>query len=242
MTTAYRSHDGHDTYAPLTLKELPPGEQPRCRLRDWGATALSHAELLAIVIGSGVPGANAVQLAQRLLAEHGGWSGIQRLSFHELTQVHGVGEAKAAQIKAALEIGRRLLTTEWEARRQITSPSDIANLLLVEMSYLEQEHLRVVLLNTKNYVVGMETIYIGTVNSSNVRVAEVFKAAIRKNAVALIVCHNHPSGDPQPSPEDAAVTRQLVEAGRLFDVQVLDHLVIGQGRWTSMRERHLGGW
>lgn len=235
------------TYQPnnhtsLTLKELPSGEQPRCRLRDWGAHTLSHAELLAIVIGSGVPGANAVQLAQRLLAEHGGWSGIQRLSFHELMQVHGVGEAKAAQIKAAVEIGRRLLTTEWEARRQITSPADIASLLLVEMSYLEQEHLRVVLLNTKNYVLGMETIYIGTVNSSNVRVAEVFKPAIRKNAVALIVCHNHPSGDPQPSPEDAAVTRQLVEAGRLFDVQVLDHLVIGQGRWTSMRERRLGGW
>jgi DNA repair protein RadC len=231
-----------NNHASLTLKELPSGEQPRCRLRDWGSHTLSHAELLAIVIGSGVPGANAVQLAQRLLAAHGGWSGIQRLSFHELTQVHGVGEAKAAQIKAALEIGRRLLTTEWEARRQITSPADIASLLLVEMSYLEQEHLRVVLLNTKNYVLGMETIYIGTVNSSNVRVAEVLKPAIRKNAVALIVCHNHPSGDPQPSPEDAAVTRQLVEAGRLFDVQVLDHLVIGQGKWTSMRERRLGGW
>ncbi len=229
-------------YTSLTIKELPPREQPRCRLRDWGSHALSHAELLAIVIGSGVHGMNAVQLAQRLLAEHGGWSGIRRLSFHELTQVYGVGEAKAAQIKAAHEIGRRLLTTEWEARRQISSPADIANLLLVEMSCLEQEHLRVVLLNTKNYVVGMETIYIGTVNSSNVRVAEVFKPAIRKNAVGLIICHNHPSGDPQPSPEDAAVTRQLVEAGRLVDVDVLDHLVIGQGRWISMRERRLGGW
>ncbi len=242
MTTTSRQDNNHAPYTPLTLKELPPSEQPRCRLRDWGSQALSQAELLAIVIGSGVPGANAVQVAQRLLADHGGWSGLQRLGFAELTQVYGIGEAKAARIKAALEIGRRLLTPQREERRQISSPADIANLLLVEMSYLEQEHLRVVLLNTKNYVLAVETIYIGTVNSSNVRVAEVFKAAIRRNAVAIIICHNHPTGDPQPSPEDVAVTRQLVEAGRLCDVEVLDHLIIGEGRWLSLRERRLAGW
>ncbi len=226
----------------LKLKELPQAERPRCRLRDLGAPALSSAEVLAILIGSGVAGRNALDLAQRLLIDAGGWSGLQRLSFEELTRVYGIGEARAAQIKAALEIGRRLLAAPDEARRQITSPADVAGWLMVEMSQLEQEQLRVVLLNTKNYVLAVETVYVGTVNSSSVRVAEVFKAAIRRNAVALIVCHNHPSGDPQPSPEDVAVTRQLIEAGRLCDVEVLDHIVIGAGRWLSLRERRLGGW
>jgi DNA repair protein RadC len=151
-----------------------------------------------------------------------------------------MGEAKAAQVKAALEIGRRLLLAQPEQRPQITSPADVANLLMVEMAHLEQEHLRVVLLNTKNYVLKIETVYIGSINSSAVRIGEVFKTALKQNSAAIIVVHNHPSGDPTPSPEDVAVTRQLVEAGKLLDVDVLDHLVIGQGRWVSLRERRLG--
>jgi len=125
-------------------------------------------------------------------------------------------------------------------REQITSPADLAGLLMVEMSHLEQEHLRVVLLNTKNYVLSIETVYIGTIDSASVRVGEVFKAALKQNAAALIVVHNHPSSDPTPSLEDIAVTRQLAEAGKLLGVDVLDHLVIGQGRWVSLRERRLG--
>ena len=196
--------------------------------------------MLAILLRTGLQGTNVIQLAQKLLRDNGGWLGLQRLSFEELTNIHGFGAAKAAQVKAALEIGRRLLLAQPEQRPQISSPADVATLLMVEMSHLEQEHLRVVLLNTKNYVLKIETIYIGSINSSAVRVGELFKAALRVNAAALIVVHNHPSGDPSPSPEDVAVTRQLVEAGKLLDVDVLDHLIIGQGRWVSLRERRLG--
>lgn len=224
----------------VRIKELPASEQPRERLRDYGPSALSDAELLAILLRVGVSGINVIQLAQKLLVEQGGWVGLQRLSFEEMCKIHGLGEAKSAQVKAALEIGRRLLLVQSEARPQITSPADVAALLLLEMSHLEQEHLRVVLLNTKNHVLKIETVYVGTINSSAVRIGEVFKAALKLNAAALIVVHNHPSGDPTPSPEDVAVTRQLAEAGKLLDVDVLDHLVIGQGRWVSMRERKLG--
>ncbi|HEY0606390.1 MAG TPA: DNA repair protein RadC [Herpetosiphonaceae bacterium] len=224
----------------LRIKELPASEQPRERMRDHGPAALSDAELLAILLRTGVTGMNVVELARKLLIEHGGWVGLQRLSFEEMTKIHGLGEAKAAQVKAALEIGRRLLLAQPEQRPQISSPGDVANLLMVEMSHLEQEHLRVVLLNTKNYVLKIPTIYIGSINSSAVRIGELFKEALKMNAASLIVVHNHPSGDPTPSPEDIAVTRQLIEAGELLDVDVLDHLVIGQGRWVSLREKRLG--
>lgn len=224
----------------LRIKELPSSEQPRERLRDYGANALSDGELLAILLRTGLAGLNVVQLAQKLLIEHGGWAGLQRLQFEELTSIHGLGAAKAAQVKAALEIGRRLLLAEQAQRVQITSPAEVAALLMLEMSHLEQEHLRVVLLNTKNHVLRIDTVYVGTINSSAVRIGEVFKTALKQNAAAIIVVHNHPSGDPTPSPEDVAVTRQLVEAGKLLDVDVLDHLVIGQGRWVSLRERRLG--
>lgn len=224
----------------VRIKELPPSEQPRERLRDYGPTALSDAELVAILLRVGVPGLNVVQLSQKMLIEHGGWVGLQRLSFHELCQIHGMGEAKAAQVKAALEIGRRLLLAQPEQRPQITSPADVANLLMLEMSHLEQEHLKVVSLNTKNLVLRHFTVYIGSINSSAVRVGEVFKEALKQNAAAIIVAHNHPSGDPSPSPEDVAVTKEIVQAGELLGVDVLDHLVIGQGRWVSLRERGLG--
>src|SRR5919202_1608419 len=224
----------------VRIKELPASEQPRERLRDYGPSALSDAELLAILLRTGLQGLNVVQLAQQLLREHGGWAGLQRLSFDELTRIHGLGEAKAAQVKAALEIGRRLLLVQPEQRVQITSPGDVANLLMLEMSHLEQEHLKVISLNTKNQVLRHFTVYIGSINSSAVRVGEVFKEALKQNAAAIIVAHNHPSGDPTPSAEDVAVTREIVEAGKLLGVDVLDHLVIGQGRWVSLRERGLG--
>jgi DNA repair protein RadC len=225
---------------PVRLRELPRTEQPRGRMCEYGPTVLSDAELVAIILGSGVGTLNAVQLAQRLLVDHGGWAGLQRMSTAELTKVYGIGEAKAAQVKAALEIGRRVLLAQPEQRPQISSPADVATLLMVEMSHLEQEHLRVVMLNTKHYVLAISTIYIGTIDSSAVRVCEVFKEAMKRNAASIILCHNHPSGDPQPSPQDVLVTRQILEAGRLLGIDLLDHLVIGQGRWISLRERRLG--
>lgn len=224
----------------LRLKELPSHEQPRERLRDHGAAALSDAELLAILLRVGVSGTSVLQLAQQLLAEHRGWRGLMRADYATLCRQHGLGEAKAATVKAALEIGRRILITGGEERFQIRSPSDAANLLMVEMGHLDQEHLRTILLDTKNNVQTISTVYIGSVNSALIRVGEVFKEAIRRNSTALILAHNHPSGDPTPSTEDILVTRQIVEAGKLLDCDVLDHLVIGAGKYISMRERGLG--
>jgi DNA repair protein RadC len=225
----------------LRIKELPASEQPRERLRDYGAAALSDAELLAILLRVGVTGTNVVQLAQRLLVEQGGWLGLQRADFGMLRERHGMGEAKTATLKAALEIGRRLLLTGQEEQRfQIKSPSDAASLLMLEMSHLDQEHLRTVLLDTKNRVQVINTVYIGSLNASLIRVGEIFKEALKRNSAALIVVHNHPSGDPTPSPEDVLVTREIIAAGKLLDIDVLDHLVIGQGRFVSMRERGLG--
>jgi DNA repair protein RadC len=224
----------------LRIRELPPSEQPRERLRDVGPAALTDAELLAILLRVGVSGTNVVQLAQQLLVAYGGWSGLLRADYRELCKRRGVGEAKAATVKAALEIGRRLLIAGIDERPQIKSPADVASLLLLEMSHLDQEHLRAVLLDTKNRVQEIVTIYVGSVNSAQIRVGEVFRGAIRRNSAAIIVAHNHPSGDPNPSPEDVVVTRQIVEAGKLLDVDVLDHLIIGRGRYVSMRERGLG--
>jgi DNA repair protein RadC len=224
----------------LRIRELPDNDRPRERLRDQGAAALSDAELLAILLRVGVEGINVVQLAQQILIDHHGWAGLQRAGFAQLAALHGMGDAKTAQLKAALEIGRRLLLTSQESRPQIRSPTDAAQLMMIEMSHLDQEHLRVLCLDTKNRVQKIHTVYVGSLNSSIVRIGEVFKEALRMNSAALIVVHNHPSGDPTPSPEDVVVTRQIVEAGVLLEIEVLDHLVIGHGRFVSMRERGLG--
>lgn len=175
---------------------------------------------------------------QEALAPYLSLPKLRRLVADDATRLHEAlrQPEPPAEVQLLLEAFAALL--ELPQRTQITTPSDVAALLLVEMGQLEQ--LRVVLLNTKNHVLGIETIYIGTINSSAVRICEVFRSAIRRNAAAVIVAHNHPSGDPTPSPEDVAVTRQLVTAGRLLDLEVLDHLVIGQGRWASLRERGLG--
>jgi DNA repair protein RadC len=227
------------TYNP-TIKELPSSERPRERLLHYGVGALSNAELLAIVLRTGTKEENAVRMAQRLLAKVGSLAGMVRINPSELALEKGIGPAKVAQIKAALELGRRMLIESPEERPQVRSPADAANLVMTEMSLLEQEHLRVMLLDTKNRVLETPTIYIGSLNTSLIRVGELFREAIRANCASLIVLHNHPSGDPTPSPEDVAVTRQIVEAGKLLDVDVLDHLIIGRQRFVSLKERGLG--
>jgi DNA repair protein RadC len=222
------------------ITEMAANERPRERLAQLGPQALSTAELLAILLRVGVAGENAVQVGQRLLGEFKGLSGLHRAPFEELCNQHGIGEAKAAQIKAAIELGRRLALESPDERPTVNSPADAAALVAYEMSALEQEHLRVILLDTRNRVLDIVEVYKGSVNSSQVHVGELFKPAIRRNASALIVVHNHPSGDPTPSPDDVAVTRAIVQAGKLLDVDVLDHMVIGQGRWVSLKERGLG--
>lgn len=222
------------------ITDLHESDRPRERLASLGPQALSNAELIAILLRVGVPGENAVQVGQRLLQKFGGISGIHRAPFADLISQHGIGEAKAAQLKAAIELGRRLTLESPDERPTINSPADAAALVMYEMSALEQEHLRVMLLDRRNRVLDVGELYRGSTSSAQVRVGEVFREAIRKNASALIVIHNHPSGDPTPSPDDVALTRAIVQAGKMIDVDVLDHLVIGQGRWVSLKERGLG--
>ena len=222
------------------IQDLAEDERPRERLARLGAQALSSAELLAILLRVGVPGESAVQVGQRLLQTFGGLSGLHRASFSELCRQHGVAEAKAAQIQAAIELGRRLSLEAPEERPTIHGPADAAALVMYEMSALEQEELRTILLDVRNRVLEILTVYRGSLTSSQVRVGELFKHPIRRNAAAIIVIHNHPSGDPTPSPDDVALTRAILQAGKLLDVDVLDHLVIGAGRFISLKERGLG--
>lgn len=226
-------------YIPM-IRDLPLEERPRERLLAAGPRALSTSELLAIILRTGSGGENVVRLAERLLAAFGDLAGIHRASITELQIVKGIGPAKAIEIKAALELGRRLLALSPAAKPRITSPSDAANLVMAEMSHLDQENLRTLLLDMRNNVLKVETVYIGSLNKAMVRVGEVFKGAIKLNAAALIVIHNHPSGDPTPSREDILVTREIEKAGNLLDVKVLDHLIIGQQRYVSMREQGVG--
>lgn len=235
MTAMTRDADYHPT-----IKELPSGERPRERLLRYGAGALSSAELLAIILRTGTRDENVIQVAQRLLGTYGDLTGLAQASASELMRAKGLGPAKVAQLKAALELGHRLSDEKMGDLPQVRSPADAANLVMAEMSLLEQEHMRVLLLDTKNRVVATKEVYIGSLNTSLIRVGELFKEAVRANSASLIVVHNHPSGDPTPSPEDVAVTKQIVEAGRLLDIEVLDHLIIGQGRFVSLKERGLG--
>ncbi len=204
------------------ITDFDEAERPRERLARLGAQSLSNAELIAILLRVGVPGENAVQVGQRLLQTYGGISGLQRADFKEVCNQHGLGTAKVAQIKAAIELGRRLTLESPEEKPAIHSPADAAALVQYEMSALEQEELRVMLLDTRNRVMDIVPVY------------------IRRNAASIVVIHNHPSGDPTPSPDDVAITRGIIQAGKLLDVDVLDHLVIGRGKFVSLKERGLG--
>ena len=218
----------------VRIQDLPAQERPRERLLQRGASRLSNAELLAILLGSGTEKESALDVAQRLLAERG-LDGLQRAAAEELTEHRGVGPAKAAHIKAALELGQCLATLQPEARPSITSPEDVMGLLGAEMALLEQEELRALILDSKHQVLAQPTVYQGSVNRAQVRIAEILRHAVRRNAPALIAVHNHPSGDPTPSQDDVRMTRDLIVAGELLDVDVLDHVVIGAGKHVSLR-------
>ncbi len=222
------------------IADLHETERPRERLESLGPQALTNAELIAILLRVGVKGESAVDVGQRLLNKFGGLSGLHRTQFDELKSQRAMGKAKTSQIKAAIELGRRLTLESPDEKPMINSPADAAALVQYEMCALEQEHLRVILLDRRNRVQDIVEVYKGSVNSSQVRIGELFKEAVRRNASAVIVIHNHPSGDPTPSPDDVAVTRGIVQAGKLLDIDVLDHLVMGQGKWVSLKERGLG--
>ena len=222
------------------IMDLDAAERPRERLAHLGAQALSNAELIAILLRVGIEGENAVQVGQRLLQTFGGIRGLHRASISEVVQQRGVGEAKAAAIKAAIELGRRLNLEAPEERPSINSPGDAAGLVMYEMQALEKEHLRVILLDTRNHVIEIHEVYRGSLNASVVRVGEVFTPAVRRNAASILVVHNHPSGDPSPSPEDISITRSILQAGKLLQIELLDHIIIGQGKYVSLKEKGLG--
>ncbi|MGQ0605249.1 MAG: RadC family protein [Anaerolineales bacterium] len=223
------------------IADLPSDDRPRERLIADGAGVLNNAELLAILLRVGRKGENAIRLAERMLDTVDGLPGLHRAAVVDLCLIKGIGKAKAAQLVAAIELGNRIAKSVPEERAIIRSPADAANLVMYELSGLTQEHLYVILVDTRNRVIGKPVeVYHGSLNTSLIRLGEVFRKAIQANAAGVIVVHNHPSGDPSPSPEDVAVTRALAEAGKLLDVELLDHLVIGHQRYVSLKERGLG--
>ena len=220
----------------MLIAEMPLAERPLYRLQTGSPGMLSNGELLALVMAT----ADALALAQELLSHFGSLHELARANEAQLTKIHGVGPAHAARIIATAELSRRLQRPRSEERPRITSPMDAANLLMPMMRDLWQEELWVLILDTRNRVLKTMPLYKGSLNSSVIRIGEVMRPAIELQGAAIIVAHNHPSGDPAPSPEDIHVTRQMVEAGKLLDIALLDHLIIGAGEFTSLKERGMG--
>ena len=222
-----------------SIKELPVKERPRERLEHAGAWALSAAELLAILIGSGTQGKNAVSVAEHLLAQFGGLRALGGASVEQIAAVEGVGRVKAVQILAAVELGNRMSAPTDEVKPTIGGPEDVYNLLKGELRDLKKETLKSLLMDAKNRVCAIRTVSIGDLTSSIANPREIFKDAVTASAASIIVAHNHPSGDPTPSSDDLEVTRRLDEAGKILGIELLDHIVIGDGRYVSLKERGL---
>ncbi|MDD9269865.1 DNA repair protein RadC [Paenibacillus sp. GCM10023248] len=221
----------------LLLREVPLAERPRERMLHYGAEALSHAELLAIMLRTGTVAESAVRLADRVLSECGGLRSLVDMSIDQLKEIKGIGNAKALQIMAGIELGRRLAKSALTDRMTIRSPKDIASLVSEDLRYLQKEHFVCLFLNTKNHVLAQETLSMGSLNASIVHPREVFRAAIKRSSASIVCVHNHPSGDPTPSPEDIQLTARLVEAGRIIGIEVLDHVIIGDQRFISLKEQ-----
>ncbi|MCL1918950.1 MAG: DNA repair protein RadC [Peptococcaceae bacterium] len=218
------------------MLELPENLRPQERLYRYGTEPLTDAELLAILLRTGSQQENVLELAERILLEVGGLSRLAQESAHDLTQHCGIGPAKAAQILAALELGRRMRQSIPEKRSKITCPEDAANLVMEQMCGLDREHFWVIMLNTKNSCLGIDKVSIGSLNSTVIHPRECFKEAIRRSANAVILVHNHPSGDTLPSPEDRQITARLVQGGKLLGIEVVDHIIIGDRNFFSCKE------
>ncbi|MFC5700506.1 DNA repair protein RadC [Cohnella faecalis] len=218
------------------VREMPIEERPRERMQTYGAEALSHAELLAILLRTGTDKESAIHLAQRIISECGGLRGLAERNWDELTHIRGIGPAKALQLQASIELGRRVARSRLPDTVTISKPQDAADLLMEDMRHYREERFVCLFLNSKNHVIGRQTLSVGSLNASLVHPREVFRAAIRRSSASILCAHNHPSGDPTPSPEDIRLTRRLFEAGELVGIELLDHLVIGDNRFVSLKE------
>lgn len=224
---------------PVLVRDVPVEERPRERLLQHGAERLSNAELLAILLRTGTPGCSAVHLADRLLRRFGSVVDLIDADLQELIDMPGIGLAKATQLKAAIELGRRISRHVGEARPQISTAEDAAAYMMDRLRFERKEHFVALHLDTQNRLIGEEVVSVGSLDASIVHPREIFKTALKRSAASIICLHNHPSGDPTPSFADVEVTRRLVEAGELLGVQVLDHIVIGENRYCSLKEK---GW
>lgn len=221
----------------LMIRDFPQDERPRERFVQNGPQSLSNHELVAILLRTGTKEESVLQLSNRLLTSFEGLRLLKDASLEEMTAIKGIGTAKAIQVLAAVEIGRRVANLEYEDRYVIRSPEDGANYVMNDMRFLSQEHFVCLYLNTKNQVIHKQTIFIGSLNASIVHPREVFKEAFRRSAASIICIHNHPSGDPSPSREDIEVTKRLAECGKIIGIDVLDHLIIGENKFVSLKEK-----
>jgi DNA repair protein RadC len=224
----------------LKIKDIPQNERPKEKLLTCGADSLSNSELLAIILRTGTQGENVLQLSSRLLSELEGLDGVLSASFNDITSIKGIKEGKASQILALSELFRRFRTLKAMKKDvKINTPKDLADLLMGEMNDLTQEVLKVVLLSTKNIIIGTKDVFKGSLNTSIVHPREIFKQAIDKNSSSIIICHNHPSGDPTPSKEDINITLRIKECGNIIGIQLVDHIIIGNNKFVSLKERGL---
>ncbi len=220
----------------MMVKDVAKFDRPRERLLREGAKSLSHQELLAILLRTGTKETSVYALANRLLQELKEIQELRDVRVEELLQIKGIGKAKATQILAAVELGRRIYRQSEERRYQIRSPKDAASYVMVDMSGLQQEHFVALYLNVKNEIIHTQTLFIGSLNSSIVHPRELFREAVRRSAASIIVVHNHPSGNTEPSPEDIQVTHRLVEAGQIIGIEIIDHIIIGDYNFLSLKE------
>jgi DNA repair protein RadC len=221
----------------LMIRDFPQDERPRERLVQDGPASLSNHELLAILLRTGSKEESVLQLANRLLTQFEGLRMLNDATIEELTSMKGIGQTKAIQIMAALELGRRMGRLQYDDRYVIRSPEDGAKYVMEDMRFLSQEHFVCLYLNTKNQVLHRQTIFIGSLNASIVHPREVYKEAFRRSAASIICIHNHPSGDPSPSKEDIDVTKRLSECGKIIGIELLDHLIIGDQKYVSLKEK-----
>jgi DNA repair protein RadC len=221
----------------LKIMDLPECERPREKLLRYGAETLSNGELLAIILRVGSSNENIINLSNRILKEAGGLNGLLTSSSEEFLSLKGIGSAKATQLLALAEISKRFKSFQSGDQYKISQPKDAAELIMESMRYLKQECLKVIMLNTKNIVITIKDISIGSLNSSIVHPREVFREAIRRSSASIIISHNHPSGDPAPSSEDINLTQRIKECGKLIGIELLDHIIIGNGSYVSLKEK-----